>query len=328
MSDLKYNSPIHMEIVDTDASNPKEPITDIIALKDKLLVVKPNGVFRMFLPEEIDKDHIAPNTKPTYTKLLKVGSNDPVLSLGFIQFKPLVDFSTHKDEILYHLWNTIQYLLKCEESLLYIYSETDKRVKLCDNIIEENKGKPYIPLLPSVPNLNNYIFQFLMNARHYLINLFKTFNIIFKTPNMGSNFDAYYKWFQDREDQYKEICLILKKDIQWIKKISNLRNALEHPNEGQKIEIRNFALLPGNKFALPSWKYDLSNKGYGKQDNFCDIVNDISIMLNNILSFQEDIIVLSLNQEFKDKNACFRICRKENTASNFKNKFFVSYMCH
>lgn len=326
MSDLKYNSPIQMEIVDPETNNPKEPITNIIPLKDKLLVVKPNGVFQIFLPEEIDKDHIAPNTKPTYTKLLSVGSNNTVLSLGFIQFKPLIDFSNHNDEILYHLWNTIQYLLKCEESLLYIYNETDKRIKLYDNIIEENKGKTYIPLLPSVPNLDNYIFQFLINAKHYLINLFKIFNIILKTPNMESNFEAYYKWFKDREDQYKEICLILKKDIPWIKKISNLRNALEHPGEGQKIEIRNFALLPENKFMPPSWKYDLSNKGCGKQDNFCDIVNDISIMLNNILSFQEDIIVLSLNQEFKDKNMCSRIYKKDNISPNCKNKFFISRM--
>ena len=92
------------------------------------------------------------------------------------------------------------------------------------------------------------------------------------------------------------------------------------------MQIRNFALLPENKFMPPSWKYDLSNKGCGKQDNFCDIVNDMSIMLNNIISFQEEIIVLSLNQEFKDENMCFRIYKKDNISPNCKNKFFISRM--
>ena len=323
MLNAKRNSAITMRIIDPEAFDDKEPITDLISLVDKLLIIKTNSVYQPLLPEEIDKDNIAPNTKSAYAKVLSVGSSNPCLLLGFIQFKPLVDFSKNKDILLQHLWNTTQYLLICENSLKYIYKETDKRIPECNSAIARSKQKTYIPL-PAVPLLDNYIAQFLLNAKHCLINIFKEFNIMFKTPNREGNFEAYYKWFQERKEQYQEIYLTLSKDILWVKKASNLRNAIEHPREGQRIEVRNITLLPGNKIMLPSWRYDLSSSGCGKQDNFSDIVNDMSIILNNILSFQEDITVLCLNQELKDMNIGVRIFRNIKVSPNDKGKFFIS----
>ena len=323
MSDIKRNSAITMQIIDPETFDDKEPITDLISLVDKFLIIKTNSVYRVQLSEEIDKENIAPNTKSAYTKVLSVGSNNSCLLLGFIQFKSLVDFSKNKEKLLQHLWDTTQYLLMCEDSLKYMVKEINKRVSQCYRVIEESKQKTYISL-PAVPSLDNHIAQFLINAKHCLINIFKEFNIMLKTPNKESNFEAYYKWFQDRKEQYQEIYLTLKKDILWIKKISNLRNAIEHFCEGKKIETRNFTLLPGNKFMTPSWKYDLSSSGCGKQDNFSDLVNDMNVILNNILSFQEDITVLCLNQELKDTNIGVRIFQNIKASPNGKGKFFLS----
>lgn len=324
MTILKRNSAIHMEIIDPDAPNAKEPITDLISLGEQFLIIKANGVYQAHFPEEIDKENTAPDTKSTYTKLYSVGSTNPYLTFGFLQFKSLVAFSAHKEQVFRHLWYTTRYLLNCEENLYYIYNETMRRGSEADKIITENKHKSFLPLLPTIPFLDEHVAQFLINAKHCLIQTFKIFHIILQAPDKGANFEDYYEWFKNRQAKYQGIYVTLKEDLNWIKEVSNLRNAIEHPNKGQNIEIRNISLLPGNKFNLPSWKYDLSRKGCRKQDYFSDIVADMNTILHNLLSFQEDVTALCLNQELIDTNSWIRICKKQNISSDCREKFFLS----
>lgn len=323
MTTNSRNSTIHMEIIDPEAPDAKEPITDLISLGDQFLIIKANGVYQAHFPEEIDKENIAPDTKPTYTKLYSIGSTNPYLALGFLQFKGLVAFSVHKDQIFHHLWDTTRYLLSCEENLYYIYSETIQRGSQGDKIITENRHNPAIPLLPTIPFLEEHVAQFLIDAKHCLIYIFKIFHILLQTPDTESNFESYYKWFEDRKEKYNEIYLTLQQDRPWIKEVSNLRNAIEHPNEGQNVEIHNIKLLPGNKLCIPGWRYDLSRKGCRKQDDFSDIVTDMNTILHNLLSFQEDITALCLNQELINTKSWLRIGKKSEGPANCKTKFFL-----
>ena len=322
---MNRNSAIHLEIIDPDAPDAKEPITDVYSLADRFLIFKPNGVYQGHLPEEIDKENSAPETKPTYTKIYSVGSNNPYLARGFLQFIQLTDFSSNKEQVLDHLWETTRYLLNCEDALYYIYKETLQRLPECDKKIEESKNKGFIPLFPTVPALDEYIARFFLNAKHCLINIFKIFHIVLQVSDYGSKFDKYLAWFQQRKEQYPEIYAMLKDDLPWINDVRALRNAIEHPGDGQSVEIRNITLLPGNKFSTPGWRYDLSRSKGRKQDFFSDVIMDINTILNNVLSFQEAVAILCLNQALKDEKKPVRIYKREEATESSRDAFIISF---
>jgi len=102
---------------------------------------------------------------------------------------------------------------------------------------------------------------------------------------------------------------MLEQDKEWVKKIAEIRNAIQHPEKEQRIEIKNLTLMPGNKFSTPAWKYDLTKKNIGKQSDWTDLVHDFNVYLYNILTFFEELLILSLKDKFL-KNSFLDIYKK------------------
>lgn len=298
---MKYfsrKSAISMDIVDPESPNATEPITDLISLGDIFLIIKAHGIYQGHFPEDIDPEGQDLSTKPTYTKLYSIGSTNPYVARAFIQIKTLVDFSQKKVELLSLLWETVQYLFRCENDVFYIYNETLKHLPVCDKIIEQNKHKNFIPKLPTVPFLETHVAQFLINTKHFLVNSFKIISIICSSANYESNFEKYKEYLQ-KNPQYKDLLQLITEDLKWIKILTNMRNAVEHPRQGQRIEIKNIALYPGNKVSPPAWRYDLTAKKCGKQEFLSDLLSDLDKYLYNLLTFHEDLWALCINHDLQ-----------------------------
>ena len=142
-----------------------------------------------------------------------------------------------------------------------------------------------------------------------------------------SNFQAYREWLIKNKPDKKNIIQILEEDKDWVKLIASLRNAHEinHSEPKNDVQIVNFKLCPGNKFSTPGWKYDLGAKQGPVQDDFSDIVTDMSIYLSNLLTFFEEFLMCCIEDK-SDKNYNFKVYKKipKEVNKNCPTIYFVS----
>lgn len=233
-----------------------------------------------------------------------------------IQFKEVLGLAiqdAHRKELLMaRVWYSTTLLLECEKSHYHIYKHTMSLLSKCDEILHANKGKASIPALPKIPDLKTHASDFFMNGKLLLIETHRFLNEFFGLPfdsKSASHFDKHRKWIGEKLGESHPIFKLLSEDENWIRVISECSNAIRHPESGQSVEIENISLKPGNKFSGPAWKYDLSKKNLGKQKDFVDIIHDFDAFQHNMMTFFEEILLLSIQHVLED-SAIFTVYKK------------------
>jgi hypothetical protein len=107
-------------------------------------------------------------------------------------------------------------------------------------------------------------------------------------------------WIEVKLGKEHPIYKTLESDESWIRLIAECSNAVRHKETGLKLEVQNFALNPGNKISSPGWRYDLTRKRLGRQDDYTDLIGDLDVRIYNMLTFFEEVLLLCLQGELKD----------------------------
>lgn len=302
-----------------DPDNPEEidPIVEMITLGDDLLMVKTRGIYRAITADTIDPERKYLDTRHTYEKIYSVGASNSFVARMLLQFKPIINLSFQKAErkqlLLNHVWKSNKILLDCESTYYQIHSQVMALMEKCDQTIEANKSRQVIPALPKVNDLEKYVNMFFNSGKQFLIAAYETLHIFYGMPFADRNkahFGDHREWIKEKFGPTIPIYLVLEQDEPWVRIIAELRNAFEHPGNGQKVEIRNFSLEPNNKFSAPTWRYDLSKKGLGIQADYTDLIHDFNVHLSNLLTFFEELLVLCIQAELQD--TMFEIFKKRN----------------
>lgn len=300
------DAPISMEIQDPDLKDDKSPAINMLSIDDELIIFKSNGIYRVLTAETLDPDAQHLDTKHTYEKLFSVGASSPYVARIILQFKEtlelVIESSVSKTEIISFIWNANKLLLNCYSITSNISDQIQKLYIECNQVIERSKNQETIPPLPKVKNLENNVRSFLNESKLFLIEAFKLLNIFFDMPvsdKSAAHFDKHIQWIESNLGDSHEITKLFKKDIDWIRMLSEQRNALEHPGDGQQLYIENFKLQPGNKFSQPSWSYDLTKK-LGLKSDYTDLVHDLEIYANNMFLFFEELILRITFEKLKN----------------------------
>ena len=215
-----------------------------------------------------------------------------------------------KQQILDHIWFCSKLLFNCEESYHKIFKQTTELIHECDALINKHKENSFIPQLPQVEDLEQYVVSFLGYAKRFLEVSHRLFCIFYDSPDSTSNFKTYRDWITKNKPDSKELISVLEQDKDWIQLIAWYRNALDanHSKPKFKVTIENIKLHKGNKFSNPSWRYDFREKKKGTlQKEASDIIVDMDIHLTNMLTFFEEI---------------FFLCVRDNWDNRFKFKLF------
>ena len=87
----------------------------------------------------------------------------------------------------------------------------------------------------------------------------------------------------------------------------------------------NFKLNKGNRFTSPSWRYDFTAKNGGVQNKPSDIIMDMNIYMNNMLTFFEEVFMLCIQDNW-DVRYNFQIYKRTENEINKKcpSVYFVS----
>ncbi len=263
------DSAISFEIKDPDDPAQEHRISSILTLGGQLLIFSHIGIFQVLTADTIDPIKASPDTRHSYEKIYSVGTNNGLVARTIIQFNEVLSLAIqstqHKEALLLRVWDCTKLLLECEKSLYHIYKNTMDLMSKCDQIIEANKSKHSIPALPKVPDLNTHVSNFFMNGKRLLEETHRFLNEFFGMPydeKTAAHFDRHRLWIKENLGEQHPIHQLLSDDEHWIRIVSECSNAIRHPENGQKVEVENISLKPGNKFSAPGWKYNLSKKNW------------------------------------------------------------------
>jgi hypothetical protein len=152
--------------------------------------------------------------------------------------------------------------------------------------------------LPQVMQLEEDCRNYLYEAKNFLRDLLKVFNLLF-----GTSFEDGSEWTIAKKPRpsviaYVEANFQRQPDhIRYLKQLpactepfAKMRNAVEHPG-GYKgdLEIRNFRFEADGTLVAPDWRRDKDGQTeYGP----IPIVEDMRIGVHNLLTLAEDVLVM------------------------------------
>ena len=280
-----------------------------LEIDNDLLVFTTDSIYKMLTAETIDPKETSLDTRHSSQRIYSVGTKSIFIARLIVQFNEIIKelysyINIPKEKIITEIWNANKLIIDCFCVFQSIDNETSRLIPDCDNLITNNKDNTSIPPLPQVPELEKNVKLFFNNAKLFLIKSFEMFKIFFGMPFDGRNsshFNKHLEWINGKFEDKHPIVNILKNDINWIRLISEIRNAFEHHREGQRVSIHNFEPKPGNKFSTPYWSFDLTNKLQKKEGN-TDLIPNLKILLYNMLYFFEEILLLSIQDKLKNND--------------------------
>ncbi|WP_229620022.1 hypothetical protein [Vibrio parahaemolyticus] len=298
MINFDRDNAFSIEIKDPDNLDLCEDILKTLVIGDSLYLLKKNSIFRMITADSIDPNRIELATKHSYEKIMDVGCSSEYIARILIQAEKLTPYlcnsDTDKERILSFVWGMNCVLLNCRKIVSDLELHYQELFPKCNQIILENQNKNVLPALPKVPELESKVRVFLTNAKLVLIDIFKFLSLFYSIPINDRNeahFNKHVEFLIERLGEKNEIVKLLTQDLEWIRLLSELRNAIEHSGTGQCVEIENFSVKPGNRFSSPSWTYDLTKKLNVKAGPH-DLLNDLDVLCSNMMHLIEDLIVL------------------------------------
>jgi len=294
------NDPFSMEI--SDSSN---KIIKQLVINDELLIFTTDGIYKVLTADEIDSENSYADTRHTHEKLFNIGTSSIYVARMIIQFEYImktISFET-SNLLISHIWKMNKLLLNCYVPVEYL-KKNNEIIKIeCNEIIEKYKHNSTIPALPQIEELEAKTKDFFTTGKKFLIELFKIFNLLFQMPlNKGeAHFDNHLTWITENFGKEHSLSVLLNQDINWLRILSECRNAIEHEGDGQCLTLNNFRLSAGNKFSEPTWIYDLSKKRLGISLE-SSLISDIDDLLHNMLYLFEDIMLIIIQEKMKINN--------------------------
>ena len=229
-------------------------------------------------------------------KILDIGTSNPIVARLLVQPKQILESFTlslteeQKKEIKNILGAKVALrLINCYKKYIEIEEEIDKindmgfKKQLSSNSIN----------VPSIIGLQYSCESFLYEAKLALRDLTELFNVLYNKSFNGARYDKVANWacdkFGENDDLFK---IINENQMSWIKKIIDMRNAVEHPSSNLgELVIHNVKLINTHKppfLEEPKW--------YLEGNIESSILSDMKTIVGNILSFSEDILVVLLSK--------------------------------
>ena len=310
------NSAFSMKIRDPNDPDDKSPIVRTLTIEDELLLFKATSIHRLLTADTIDPQQSDLSTRHSSEILYSVGAANSFVARMILQFRDMIGLAVsqtaRENEVVKYVWEANKLLLGCEKAYFHIYKHTMELMPKCDEIVESHKKKLAIPAMPKIPDLETHVTDFLINGKKFLVFAYKLLHLFYGMPlkeRQEAHFDNHRKWIKEQLGEEHPIHKTLEADEPWIRLIAECSNAVRHEENGLKLEIANFSLHPGNKIASAGWRYDLTKKKLGRQDEYTDLISDLDVRIYNMLTFFEEVLVLCLQDELKKCNNQLEIFR-------------------
>ncbi|CAH1904211.1 conserved hypothetical protein [Candidatus Nitrotoga sp. HW29] len=230
------------------------------------------------------------------------GTSTPAIARTTIQGDKILNFfncsEEQKNNAIIVLWNLQRHLLKCHEICIPIESEILAGRANIESKSLKSPGSNYINL-PSVLDLESKTEAFIGSAKLAIIetgNLIKPFYANYfegEKDFQGHNFHKLIEWSSKKFGIEDRFTLMLQAAEPNVKKIVDMRNAVEHPKQNKRLITKNFELIENTNSAFISEpKWGLSN------EQMTALLPDLHNIIEGILTLGEAVII-ELFHKFK-----------------------------
>ncbi|NCP62677.1 MAG: hypothetical protein GW748_05125 [Alphaproteobacteria bacterium] len=318
----------NFNLIDPENPDADTAPQDFKKVGDDLIIFCGNHIFRSLTAETIDPENNAPDTRHSSALLYRVGTKNISVSRCFLQSEEMIKVSHQffknsfdlNDFILY-LWQTSQILFECETFSSKLKTEFNEKIISNDRLINQNKINNVIPPLNLIQNLNNDVVAYLSNAKRFLIQSYRLLEFFYDAPHAGSNFKQALEWMAKKLGEDHNIVQYLQNEDIHNRKISNLRNSIEHPKEDYRVTVENFSIGPDNKFMAPSWEYNLTEKIDFKSEGPICLSSSLDTMTYNLAVFFEALFVACIDDKLQ--NSEYGVFRINNTQEDHSKKYKI-----
>jgi hypothetical protein len=223
------------------------------------------------------------------------GTSNPIVARMAVQTHEVIQFfnldKERRDQVLDIYINQVKpRLLSCMEIADAVRQEAEEiEARILRNDLGEQAGGRAIEL-PQIARLIERVEIYLYNAKSALRDLALTFEPLFGVSFTHSRYNEILAWTVKNFGTEAPLASFLSDDEPWIRRIVNMRNAIEHPGGKQgRLHILNFELIKedarGRFFQGPVW--------FLEGEKPAAIAVDLQTMLCNLLTFAEELLVVA-----------------------------------
>lgn len=223
------------------------------------------------------------------------GTSNPIVARMAVQTHEVVQFfnldKEKCDRVLDIYINHVKpRLLSCMEIADAVRQEAEE---IEARILRNDLGKQAdgrVIELPQIAHLIERVETYLYNAKSALRDLALTFEPLFGVRFTHSRYNEILAWVIKNFGAEAPLVSFLSDDESWIRRMVDMRNAIEHPSgKLGRLHILNFELVKeeahGRLFQGPVWFFD------GEEP--AAIAVDMQTMLSNLLTFAEELLVVA-----------------------------------
>lgn len=231
-------------------------------------------------------------------KVSDYGTSNPIVARLAIQTNEVIRFFSFpkekQDRVLEIYINMLKpRLLHCMEISSNIAQENELiRGRINGNEIQTQSDGRVVEV-PQIPRLTEQAETYLYNSKSALRDLSLIFEPLFGVRFDHSRYHEIKDWFEKKFGANAPVTKLLTDDGPWLKRLVDMRNAAEHP-EGKRgpLHVLNIELVSQDDqrrlFQEPVW--------FLKDEQPFSIVADMRTMLDNLLTFAEDLLIAAYVQ--------------------------------
>jgi len=236
-------------------------------------------------------------------KVSEHGTSNPIVARLAVQTHEVIRFfriaKDKQDRVLEIYINSVKpRLLHCMELSNTVTQEVEairKRI-----LVDDSPSQPdsRVIELPQVPRLSEQAETYLYNAKSSLRDLALVFEPLFGVQFTHSRYNEILDRAEGQFGAEASLTKLLAADEPWIKRVVSMRNAVEHPEGKQgRLHILNFELVREDAqrrrfFQEPVW--------FLEGELPASLSSDMRTMLDNLLTFAEDLLVAAYVQLHPD----------------------------
>lgn len=284
-------------------------LTNRIVLEDGLYIITKEQILRIRTSYDVDPNLEYKDVPEERTLICPRGSSDPLVEMTIIQSKKLLD-SVFPDKgedyksLMKICFDILGSLVSLDNIVKNLKEQIDEKTKIINGDFKTyTKGR----CPKELPIIEDYEAQF----RSFVGGVNKTFKIIFRLFCFADKehfskrgllytkkFDKALEWAKKNKGEKSYLTILLSKYQPMIELWIKLRNVLEHPKPGSKVELLNFSLLPDRSLRVPTWKLI-----YSKYPNMAKpqaLIKTFEICINNLLGMYKELLlgIVSLDKTF------------------------------
>ena len=237
---------------DINTPGDETAISGMMSIGDeRLLIIKGKGIYEIKLADQIDPKRTNINTPSTIQKVLSYGSDDSwvgsvLLTANELLKKSIIGEQVDCDKIL----NMVLLISQDIAGALEVSESYSKKEQRALNSFDYKIRADRSVILPSINDVSSMCKGFLQKSDHALRELFDIVKLFHSVVGAGG-WDSLKAGVESAHDKVDNFLDFIEHVLPLLRLVRISRNCVEHPREGQNIEVSDFSLDPKNSLVPP-----------------------------------------------------------------------------